>query len=218
MLGFRYSIALFRVIHNQEYHCCFYWKRHYLVIFHSCLGFGVFTLDSKDFTKLIPDLSSLSTQLARRLKGARALGIFFTNCTDFLLCYDSNPSQTKLKEECALFVDKHGEGCGPVLEWRDKPIAAVVIDGSFVVGFSTSSIEIWRIGLETSDGVSAPVVLTLVHIVRGHDIKMIGKHSTINYVDGRTYWDAVYVAMQSTKSAPRVLVEFNAESFQAYKG
>jgi hypothetical protein len=143
--------------------------------------------------------------------------MFFTNSTKFLLCYDSNPSQTKLKEECALFVDRRGEVCGPVLEWRDKPIAAVVIDGSFVLGFSTSSIEIWRIGLETSDGVSAPVVLTLVHIVRGHDIKMIGKHSTMSDVDGRTYWDSVYVVMQTTISAPQVVVEFNAESFHAYK-
>jgi CNH domain len=175
----------------------------------------VFTLDSRDRTRAIPNLSMPHMDaLARRLKGARALGIFRTfTILNYLLCYDGTPSQTKLTEECALFVDRQGEVCGPALEWRDKPIAAVVIDGRFVVEFSTSSIEIWHIGLENSDAGPAPFVLTLVQIICGHDIKMIG-NSTVG-LRNDCFVDRVYVAMQSSKLEPQVVVELKAESLYA---
>jgi hypothetical protein len=59
-------------------------------------GFEVLTLDGKDVPKTIPDLSAPHmAQLARRLDGTKALGMYRVSEKEFLLCYDGAPSRER---------------------------------------------------------------------------------------------------------------------------
>jgi hypothetical protein len=165
-------------------------------------------LDSKDAPETIPDLSGPQmAHLARRLDGTRALGMFRISDKEFLLCYDgtSPPNNPPDLLECAIYVDKHGEiSRSKVINWHGKPRATQVIDGKYVIAFDTSFIEIWRCDGEFGEG-----GVSLVQIIPGRDVRMIGKEekkADLGLGPGTGYYDRVYVAMGHPERADRQIV------------
>ena len=107
--------------------------------------------------------------------------------------------------ECAIYVDKHGEiSRSKVINWHGKPRATQVIDGKYVIAFDTSFIEIWRCDGEFGEG-----GVSLVQIIPGRDVRMIGKEekkADLGLGPGTGYYDRVYVAMGHPERADRQIV------------
>jgi hypothetical protein len=177
------------------------------------IGFEVLTLDSKDIPKTIPDLSAPHIALlSRRLDGTKPLGMYRISESEFLLCYDGITLHST-NPECAIYVDKHGEvSRSKVINWHGKPRATQVIDGKYVLAFDTSFIEIWRCDGEFGDG-----GVSLVQVIPGRDIRMVGKEekkADLGLGPGTGYYDRVYVAMGHPERGDRqVVVELMARNF-----
>ncbi|KAI9684803.1 MAG: hypothetical protein M1829_000178 [Trizodia sp. TS-e1964] len=107
-------------------------------LFHSSLavctsrGFEVLTLDKKQSWS-VPDLKqSHVATIAARLTGQRPLGMFRLSDTEFLLCY----------EECAVYVNKHGEvSRSVIMEFVGKAKSAALY-GPYILLFDLDFVEI----------------------------------------------------------------------------
>jgi hypothetical protein len=107
-------------------------------IFHSSLaistqrGFEILTLDKKQPIS-IPDLEASHVQMiAQRLQGQKPLGMFRLSDSEFLLCY----------EECAVYVNKHGDiSRSVIMEFVGRARAAAMV-GGFVLLFDTDFVEV----------------------------------------------------------------------------
>lgn len=107
-------------------------------IFHSSLaistqrGFEILTLDKKQPIS-IPDLEASHVQMiAQRLQGQKPLGMFRLSESEFLLCY----------EECAVYVNKHGDiSRSVIMEFVGRARAAAMV-GSFVLLFDADFVEV----------------------------------------------------------------------------
>jgi hypothetical protein len=135
---------------------------------------------------------------------------------EFLLCYDGSPPLKKIQvltSECAIYVDNYGEvSRSKIINWHGKPRATQVIDGKYVLAFDTSFIEIWRCDGEFGEG-----GVSLVQVVPGRDIRMIGKEekkADLGLGPGTGYFDRVYVAMGHPERGDRqIVVEIVARRF-----
>jgi CNH domain len=165
------------------------------------LGFEVLSLDGKDNPATIPDVKEPHLAfLAKRLESTRPLGMYRLSEKEFLLTYD----------EIAIYVDQHGEVSRPkTINWHGKAKATQVIDGKYVLAFDTMFIEVWR-----CDGVFGEGGVSLVQIIPGRDIRMIGKEekkADLGLGPGTGYFDRVYVAMGHPERNDRqVVVELAA--------
>ena len=109
-----------------------------LNLFHSSLavstskGFEILTLDKKQ-SYSVPDLKQPHVQtIASRLQGQDPLGMFRLSEQEFLLCY----------EECAVYVDKHGDiSRTVVMEFVGKAKSAALY-GKYVLLFDNDFLEI----------------------------------------------------------------------------
>ncbi|KAF2139076.1 uncharacterized protein K452DRAFT_233289 [Aplosporella prunicola CBS 121167] len=109
-----------------------------LNLFHSSLaistskGFEVLTLDKKQPWS-VPDLKQQHVAtIASRLQGLDPLGMFRLSDAEFLLCY----------EECAVYVNKHGEvSRSVIMEFVGKAKAAALY-GPYVLLFDPDFVEI----------------------------------------------------------------------------
>jgi CNH domain len=109
-----------------------------LNMFHSSLavctqkGFEILTLDKKQPIS-IPDLEASHVQMiATRLQGQKPLGMFRLSEQEFLLCY----------EECAVYVNKHGDiSRSVIMEFVGKARAAALY-GPYVLLFDPDFVEI----------------------------------------------------------------------------
>jgi len=169
-------------------------------------GFEVLQLDTKNVPTTIPDLSSQHlSHLARRLDGTKALGMFRISDKEFLLCYDGTPAFNTLIKECAIYVDNTGEvSRSKVINWHGKPKWTQVIEGRYVLAFDTSFIEIWRCDGEFGEG-----GVSLVQIIPGRDVRMIGKEekkADLGLGPGTGYYDRVYFAMNHPERSDRQIV------------
>lgn len=107
-------------------------------MFHSSLaictqkGFEILTLDKKQPIS-IPDLEQSHVQMiANRLAGQKPLGMFRLSEQEFLLCY----------EECAVYVNKHGDiSRSVIMEFVGKARAAALY-GPYVLLFDPDFVEI----------------------------------------------------------------------------
>jgi len=107
-------------------------------LFHSSLavstsrGFEVLTLDKKQPWS-VPDLKAPHVAtIASRLNGQRPLGMFRLSDAEFLLCY----------EECAVYVNKHGDvSRSVIMEFVGKAKAAALY-GPYILLFDTDFVEI----------------------------------------------------------------------------
>lgn len=109
-----------------------------LNVFHTSLavcsskGFEVLTLDKKQSWS-VPDLkqSSVAT-IAQRLQGQQPLGMFRLSDLDFLCVY----------EECAVYVNKHGEiSRSVIMEFVGRARQAALY-GAYVLLFDSEFLEI----------------------------------------------------------------------------
>jgi hypothetical protein len=76
------------------------------------------------------------------------------------------PKHSIDRQECAIFVDKHGEPSRTdVINWHGRATAVQVIGTVYVIAFDTSFMEIWRCDSE----------IRLVQVIPGRDIQLIGK-------------------------------------------
>ncbi|KAL0258151.1 Rho guanine nucleotide exchange factor [Diplodia seriata] len=109
-----------------------------LNLFHSSLavstskGFEVLTLDKKQSWS-VPDLkASHVATIASRLQGLDPLGMFRLSDQEFLLCY----------EECAVYVNKHGDvSRSVIMEFVGKAKAAALY-GPYVLLFDPDFVEV----------------------------------------------------------------------------
>ncbi|KAL1622684.1 Rho guanine nucleotide exchange factor [Neofusicoccum ribis] len=109
-----------------------------LNLFHSSLsistskGFEVLTLDKKQPWS-VPDLkASHVATIASRLQGLDPLGMFRLSDQEFLLCY----------EECAVYVNKHGDvSRSVIMEFVGKAKAAALY-GPYVLLFDPDFVEV----------------------------------------------------------------------------
>lgn len=107
-------------------------------VFHSSLavstqrGFEILTLDKKQPVS-IPDLEASHVQMiAQRLGGQKPLGMFRLSDSEFLLCY----------EECAVYVNKHGDiSRSVIMEFVGRARAAAMVAG-FVLLFDADFVEV----------------------------------------------------------------------------
>ncbi|KAI9681892.1 MAG: hypothetical protein M1822_006969 [Bathelium mastoideum] len=107
-------------------------------LFHSSLavctskGFEVLTLDKKQPWS-VPDLKQQHVaSIAQRLQGQDPLGMFRLSDSDFVLCY----------EECAVYVNKHGEiSRGVIMEFVGKAKSAALY-GPYILLFDPDFVEI----------------------------------------------------------------------------
>lgn len=107
-------------------------------IFHSSLaistqrGFEILTLDKKQPVS-IPDLEASHVQMiAQRLQGQKPLGMFRLSESEFLLVY----------EECAVYVNKHGDiSRSVIMEFVGHARAAAMV-GGFVLLFDQDFVEV----------------------------------------------------------------------------
>ena len=107
-------------------------------IFHSSLaistqrGFEILTLDKKQPIS-IPDLEASHVQMiASRLSGQKPLGMFRLSESEFLLVY----------EECAVYVNKHGDiSRSVIMEFVGRAKSAALY-GPYVLLFDTDFVEI----------------------------------------------------------------------------
>jgi hypothetical protein len=143
--------------------------------------------------------------LSRRLEGTKALGMFRISETEFLLCYDGMSYSGCPDLECAIYVDKHCEvSRSKIINWHGKPRTTQVIDGKYVLAFDPSFIEVWRCDGEFGEG-----GVSLVQIIPGRDIRLIGKEekkADLGLGPGTGYYDRVYVAMGHPERADRQIV------------
>ncbi|KAI9758617.1 MAG: hypothetical protein M1835_000573 [Candelina submexicana] len=107
-------------------------------LFHSSLaistsrGFEVLTLDKKQPWS-VPDLKQPHVAtIASRLSGQRPLGMFRLSDSEFLLCY----------EECAVYVNKHGDvSRSVIMEFVGKAKSAALY-GPYILLFDADFVEI----------------------------------------------------------------------------
>jgi hypothetical protein len=107
-------------------------------IFHSSLaistqrGFEILTLDKK-LPISIPNLEASHVQMiASRLSGQKPLGMFRLSESEFLLVY----------EECAVYVNKHGDiSRSVIMEFVGRAKSAALY-GPYVLLFDTDFVEI----------------------------------------------------------------------------
>lgn len=109
-----------------------------LNIFHSSFaiqtskGFEVMTLDKKQAWS-VPELRiSHVTDIATRLSNQKPLGMFRISDIEFLLCY----------EECAVYVNKHGDVSRSVIMEFVGKAKAVANYGAYVLVFDQDFVEI----------------------------------------------------------------------------
>ena len=145
-------------------------------------------------------------RLAHRLDGTRALGMFRISDKEFLLCYDGISQHLPSDFlECAIFVDKHGDvSRSKIINWHGKARATQFIEGKYVVVFDTSFIEIWQF-----DGNFDDAGVTLVQIIPGRDVRMIGKEEKkgdLGFGPGTEVYDRVYAAMGHPEKPDRQIV------------
>lgn len=107
-------------------------------IFHSSLaistqrGFEILTLDKKQPIS-IPDLEASHVQMiASRLSGQKPLGMFRLSESEFLLVY----------EECAVYVNKHGDISRSVIMQFVGRAKSAALYGPYVLLFDTDFVEI----------------------------------------------------------------------------
>ena len=95
-------------------------------------GFELMTLDKK-VPMSIPDTKNPAiTNIAARLSNQKPLGMFRLSDAEFLLCY----------EECAVYVDKHGEvSRSVIMEFVGKAKTAAMY-GAYLVLFDSDFVEI----------------------------------------------------------------------------
>ncbi|KAI9812293.1 MAG: hypothetical protein M1827_004742 [Pycnora praestabilis] len=95
-------------------------------------GFEVLTLDKKQPWS-VPDLKQTHVAAtASRLSGQRPLGMFRLSDTEFLLCY----------EECAVYVNKHGDvSRSVIMEFVGKAKSAALY-GPYILLFDADFVEI----------------------------------------------------------------------------
>ncbi|KAA8900553.1 CNH domain-containing protein [Sphaerosporella brunnea] len=100
---------------------------------HTSKGFEVMTLDKKQAWS-VPELRAGThvDDIASRLSGEKPLGMFRLSDIEFLLCY----------EECAVYVNKHGDvSRSVVMEFVGKAIT-VAMYGPYVLVFDQDFLEI----------------------------------------------------------------------------
>ncbi|PUU78893.1 CNH domain-domain-containing protein [Tuber borchii] len=107
-------------------------------LFHSSLaiqtskGFEVMTLDKK-VPWSVPELkASHVTLIASRLQGQKPLGMFRLSDIEFLLCY----------EECAVYVNKHGDISRSVIMEFVGKAKSIAIYGPYILIFDNDFVEI----------------------------------------------------------------------------
>ncbi|KAL3422370.1 CNH domain-containing protein [Phlyctema vagabunda] len=97
-------------------------------------GFELMTLDKKAPIS-IPDTRAQApaiASIAARLQGLKPLGMFRLSDAEFVLCY----------EECAIYVDKHGEiSRGVIMEFVGKAKTAALY-GAYLVLFDSDFVEV----------------------------------------------------------------------------
>lgn len=127
-------------------------------LFHSSLavstlrGFEVLTLDKKQPWS-VPDLKTKAVEsIATRLANQQPLGMFRLDEQEFLLVY----------EECAVYVDKHGDiNRSVIMEFVGKA-RSVAVSGRFVLLFDQDFVEIRN----AQDG-------RLRQVIAGRDVKLL---------------------------------------------
>ena len=100
---------------------------------HTSKGFEVMTLDKKQAWS-VPELRAGShvDDIASRLSGEKPLGMFRLSDIDLLCCY----------EECAVYVNKHGDiSRSVVMEFVGKGVT-VAMYGPYVLVFDSDFVEI----------------------------------------------------------------------------
>ncbi|KAH8816897.1 rhoGEF protein-like protein [Xylogone sp. PMI_703] len=107
-------------------------------LFHSYIaistakGFELMTLDKK-LPMSIPDLKNPSiASIAARIQNQKPLGMFRLSDAEFLLCY----------EECAVYVDKHGDVSRSVIMQYVGRAKSAALYGAYLVLFDSDFVEI----------------------------------------------------------------------------
>lgn len=127
-------------------------------LFHSSLaistakGFEVLTLDKKQPWS-VPDLKqSHVAEIAKSLEGQTPLGMFRLSDQEFLLCY----------EECAVYVNKHGDISRSVIMKFVGKAKSAALYGPYVLLFDPTFVEIRN----AQNG-------RLRQVIAGRDVKLL---------------------------------------------
>lgn len=105
---------------------------HSSIAISSSKGFEILNLDKKNPMSIPPLEDPSLTAIAQKLQGQKPLGMFRLSEQEFLLCY----------EDCAVYVDKHGEiSRSVIMEFVGKARTATLF-GPYVLLFDQDFVEI----------------------------------------------------------------------------
>ncbi|KAH0552821.1 hypothetical protein GP486_006978 [Trichoglossum hirsutum] len=144
-------------------------------------GFEVLTLDKKQSWS-VPDLKQPHVvTISSRLSGQKPLGMFRLSDTEFLLCY----------EECAVYVNKHGDvSRSVIMEFVGKAKSAAMY-GPYIILFDSDFVEVRN----AQNG-------RLRQVIAGRDVRCLDDAQSGGSAVART----VKVALQHPESDGRQLV------------